>query len=116
MADKQSEWEDWKDMTPKWLMDKALNKYNILTNKEIWESSSAEQEKLIALEARIFELKRRIDGRERSVNEEYNNQPSKNEKKGKIKQCKNKPSWMFKEPTEENLNTNREWNGTTRHF
>ena len=94
MADKQSEWEDWKDMTPKWLMDKALNKYNILTTKEIWESSSAEQEKLIALEARFSKLKKIMAGKKCLVNEDDKNKCSK-EKQVKIKDFKEKPSWMF---------------------
>ena len=55
-------------MTTNFLMEKYSNKYNILNTKEILESPSTEEEKLIALEARFTELKMRMTGKKFSVN------------------------------------------------
>ena len=82
-------------MTTNFLMEKYSNKYNILNIKEILESPSTEEEKLIALEARFTELKNRVARNKRSENKDDNDKSSKKQKKGKIKERKDKTSWMF---------------------
>ena len=55
---KMEEWdENAIQLTPESLMQRAMDKYKLLKTKELWEAPSPEEEKLIALEAKITKVK-----------------------------------------------------------
>ena len=64
-------------MTALQLMEKAANKYKILKSKEIWETTSPEEEKLLALESRFVELKKKLSGNNRHMDDDEKQKPSK---------------------------------------
>ena len=43
--DIQTKWEDGQDLAPEKLMDRVSSKYKIMNTKEVWNASSAEQER-----------------------------------------------------------------------
>jgi len=63
VADIQTKWEDGEDLTPEKLMDRVSSKYKIMKTKEGWIAPSAEQMKLVALDSKISELKKRYENR-----------------------------------------------------
>ena len=98
------------------MMHKYPNKYKILKTKEIWEAPSTEKEKLIVLEARFFKPRERMASNKRSVNEDNNTHSTKKQNKGKRKERRENPYWMFQDPAEYKLNKSRECNGTKWKF
>lgn len=118
IADRQTEWEDGKEMTPTQLMEKAANKYKILKTKELWEAPSAEEEKLLALEARFAELKKKFANKRKKPGSSNNSSGSNGDPptQKKKKDRKEKPAWMFTRPTDADLRKPREWNGTMWHY
>ena len=103
-------------MTTNWMLYKYSNKYKILKIKVIWEAPQSLEEKPIALEANFYELRKRMASKKREVNEDANKKSTKKKNKGKIKERKEKPYWMFQGPEEQNLNETMEWNGSTCNF
>ena len=83
ISDIQTKWEEGEDITAERLMERAANKYKIMKTKEIWNAPSAEQEKLVALEAKITSLKQKYDAKKNKLNK----------KKGKKKGMK-RDGWM----------------------
>ena len=104
IADVQSQWEDnEKPLTEVQLMEKALKKYRLLKDRGVWEAPTAQDAKIIALEAKIHKLTN--GGRSKRKGD-------KDSKDGKKKkQKKEKPKWMFQRPKDEDLKKPREWNG-----
>ena len=94
------------------LMDLALQKYKVLKTKEMWEAPSEHEEKLMALEARMTELKKKF-----GIKDKGNKNQDKKDKKNKRKrEHKEKPAWMFVRPTDGNLKKPRKWNGVEWHW
>ena len=114
ISDRQTEWEDGKDMTSSQLMEKAANKYKILKTKELWEAPSPEEEKLLALEARFAELKKKFANKRKKGSDDEKSPAPKKRKGGKEK--KTKPAWMFAQPDDAELRKPREWNGTKWYY
>jgi len=116
VTDIQTKWEDGEDLTPEKLMARVSNKYKIMKTKEVWNAPSAEQKKLVALEAKISELKKRYknkrakldQNKKRESNKRDDNKvkggETKNPKKAKVQ----KPAWMFQRPKEADLRKPRE--------
>ena len=99
-ADKQNEWEQGKELTSQKLMDLALGQH-IKTN-EIWNAPSADQEKIMALEAKDSESNRSLKNREKQSTTKEENETGK--KAGTKKyQGKERPAWMTTEPPEAEL-------------
>jgi hypothetical protein len=69
ISGKQADYEEGKNMDAMELMILAENKYKILKTKEIWEAPSAEKTKLVALEARFAELKKKLADKRKKVKE-----------------------------------------------
>ena len=100
-------------LTAEQLMEMADQKYRTLKSKEIWEAPSPEEEKLIALEARFSELKKKLARQKKAApepNEEHKKNPGGPPKSRKER--KEKPAWMFVKPKPEDLHKSRKWNGT----
>ena len=90
----------------------ADTKYKTLVEKGIWEAPSAEEEKIIALQAKYESLKRQVQ-----VDKSSDGTAGKgSKKKGLKKKTPPKPDWMFKEPSKEKLTEPRMWNGKPWHW
>ena len=113
IADLQTKWEDNEDLTAKELMSKAETKFRILKSKDIWEAPSEQEEKLIALEATISDMKKKIkSSRSKEGRKKGKKDPDqKKTKQVKYDMTKKKLSWMFKRPKDADLKKSREWNG-----
>jgi len=124
VADIQTKWEDGEELTPEKLMDRFANKYKIMKTKEVWNAPSAEQKKLVALEAKISELKKRYENKRTKLDQNKKRESNKRDgnkvKDGETKHPKRtkvqKPAWMFQKPKEADLRKPREWNGSTWHY
>ena len=103
IAGKEEKYEEGEDIDAQKLMLLADTKYKTLVEKGTWDAPSAEEEKIIALQAKYEALKRKVD----SGNKEDKSKSSK--KSGK--QTPKKPDWMFKEPDPDKLREPRNWNG-----
>ena len=118
IADIQTKWEEGEDVTYQKLMERAANKYKIMKTKKVWEALSAEQEKLIALQAQLTSINKKYESKKEKLErlkKRKNDKKSdgeKSQKKGKTK----KPAWFFKRPKDADLHKPREWNGYTWHF
>ena len=111
ISDVQTRWEEGEELTSIQLMDKALQKYNILLSKEKWEAPSLHDEKLIALEARFSEMKRKW------TNGKQANKKGKDGKKSKkLRKERKKPEWVNQRPSDADLKKPREWNNVKWHW
>ena len=111
ISDVQTRWEEGEELTSLQLMDKALQKYNILLSKEKWEAPSLHDEKLIALEARFSEMKRKW------TNGKQANKKGKDGKKSKkLRKERKKPEWVNQRPSDADLKKPREWNNVKWHW
>jgi hypothetical protein len=115
IARKQEDYEEGvsSDLTATTLMEQADQKYRTLKDKEIWEAPSAEEEKLIALEARFAELKKKMSEKKSKTKKETGTKSDGGKKKKNLKQ---KPKWMFEEPKPEDLYKPKQWNGKTWYY
>ena len=57
MSDVQTRWEDDEALTPNQLMQKAAHN---LKSKDLWEAPSAQDEKIIALESVLTDMKKKL--------------------------------------------------------
>ena len=78
IAGKEEKYEEGEPMDPKKLMHLADTKFKTLMEKETWDAPSPEEEKIIALQAKLDNLKKRI---EQNKNGKQNEGPSKTKKK-----------------------------------
>ena len=112
IADLQNKWEENEDLTANELMLKAENKFRILQSKDKWQAPSQQEEKLIALEATISDMKKKIkSSRSKEGKKGKKGSNGKKVKKTKYDMTKKKPAWMFKRPKDADLDKPREWNG-----
>jgi len=124
VADIQTKWEDGEDLTLEKLMGRIFNKYKIMKTKEVQNAPSAEQNKLVALEAKISELKKRYENKKAKLDQNKKRDSNKRDgikvKDGETKSPKRikaqKPAWMFQKPKGADLRKPREWNGSTWHY
>lgn len=123
MSDCQTKWEDNEAITADELMLKAAKKYKTLKTKKLWEAPSAQDEKIIAMEATITDMKRKFKSNQGNDGNKGGNKGGRkggkegsSSKKGKYDPDKKKPSWMFKRPKDADLHKPREWNGAKWHF
>ena len=112
--DKKDRYEEGEEIGADKLMQLADNKYRLLKEREEWEAPSAEEEKIMALEAAVESL-----SKNRKKRKEYSGDDNGSSRKpmrqyGKSKdkrQNPKKPSWMVERPPEEELHNPRKWNG-----
>ena len=111
--EKMDRYEEGEEITADKLMQLADNKYRLLKERDEWDAPSAEEEKLLALQTEIEKLKKM---RKRKTEENSDNRKPKRNKSDKMNSSKgknnqDKPSWMFKKPSEEDIHKPRKWNG-----
>ena len=114
ISDKQAEYEEGRNFDPVELMVMAETKYKILKTKDIWEAPSDEETKLIALEARFAELKKKLaDKRNLTKEKKQEGGPKKKARKEKFAP---KPDFLRKPPADTEISKSKEWNGATWYW
>ena len=96
---KKEEYEDGSNMTPDQLMQLADNKFKNLLQEGLWDAPSLEEEKIVALEAKVKQLTKAA----KKKCPDYKNK--------KTDQKKKKPCRMFTKPNDKDLAKPRKWNG-----
>ena len=105
---KQDEFDEGGDITADKLMLLAANKYKTMVEDGVYNKPSAEEEKIIALQAQIKKL---------AKNNKKNDKKDKDVKtkgdgsKAKDKGRKKKPDWMLRPPTPNEVNKSKKVNG-----
>jgi len=94
----EDEYEDVDLVTPEALMTRAANKYKTLVLKEKWLAPSPQEEKVLALEAKV-----KFMYKKKGANQPAIKKGEANEKKPNQKKSKDKPAWMSKEPNDKNV-------------
>lgn len=93
IADLQNKWEENEDLTANELMLKAETKFRILQSKDKWQAPSQQEEKLIALEATISDMKKKIkSSRSKEGKKGKKGSNGKKVKKTKYDMTKKKPA------------------------
>ena len=104
-------------MNPKKPMLLADTKHKTSVEKGVWEAPSAEEEKIIAPQAKCESLKRQFNDNKNEKNkDDSSDQSGKKKKKFTNKKTPPKPSWMCEEPPLDKLNEPRMWNGKPWHW
>lgn len=106
--EKKDRYEEGEEMHADKLMQLADNKYRLLKERDEWDAPSAEEEKIMALQAAVDNLTRRKKKRPESETRERDTKKPANKK---WKQNPQKPSWMNQRPPEDELRKPRKWNG-----
>ena len=108
---KEEKYEEGEDMSPQQLMKVALNKYNIRKLRGQWNAPSAEEEKILALEAKINRLQRsRNQRRNNNDNEEKSDNKDGQKSSRKKKAKKPKPEWMTTPPNDSDTSIKKQGN------
>ena len=108
--EKMDRYEEGEEMNADRLMQLADNKFRLLKEREEWDAPSAEEEKLLALQTEVEKLKsmkRKFDNKDKKGSRKV---PKNNEKSSRNK-GQDKPSWIFRRPSDDNLHKPRRWNG-----
>jgi hypothetical protein len=97
---KEDDYDEGQNIRPENLMTLAANKYKILKEKNEWEAPSAEEEKIMALEAKITKM---VKGRQPT---------SKGKTNPKTNAASNKDmSWKYQEPPDNLKDKPKMWDG-----
>ena len=112
--DKKDRYEEGEEISADKLMQLADNKYRLLKEREEWDAPSAEEEKIMALQAAVENLTKNKRKRREYADEENGSSRSTKKQSGRAKGKKQnppKPSWIFRRPPEDELLKPRKWNG-----
>lgn len=99
---KLEKYEEGDPTTAESLMEQADNKFKLLKVHNKWNAPSQEEEKILALEARVKKLTQK-DGRNRSK--------GKDQKSKRDSKTSEQPSWFNKEPAAADLKKPKSWKG-----
>ena len=110
---KKDRYEEGEEMEPDKLMQLADNKYRLMKERNEWDAPSAEEEKIMALQAAVDKLtkdkkKRKASG-PKAIDKDRSNKKPRNKSRS---QNPPKPSWMNQRPAEEDLHKPQKWNGS----
>jgi hypothetical protein len=109
---KQEEHDEGGTQTEDSLMNLAKNKFTLLKDAGRCNMPSAEEEKILALQAELKQVSKKWN-KEKKGNESEETEPKKRDWKDKNKDTKKraeKPAWMSEKPKEENLRKSKSWN------
>ncbi len=119
IARKLERYEEGEDITSDELMRLGDNKFKLLTEGGLWNAPSVEEEKILALQAEIKNLKTKVSKnpfkKEKDKVFGKKDEKSKYKDKFKTKQME-KPSWFFKEPSEDEMRKPKTWNDKTWYY
>lgn len=111
MERKKDAYEEGDDVTPDELMTIAANKFKNLKIVGKWEAPDENEEKIIALEAQVADLKKR----HRKIRD--NQSGGQNKRKGGDKgKGKTKPEWLQKNQKPSDPKETKKWNKNTYHW
>jgi hypothetical protein len=97
---KEDQYDEGDDVEADFLMQQAANKYKTMVQQGTWAAPSAEEEKIIALETKIKNLQK--------GNKDKGKGKAQSKGKGKSKnQKKDKPNWMTREPSQQDMNKSK---------
>ena len=106
-------YEEGQDMTADQLMLWARNKYDLLLDKGTWNAPTEQEEKIIALQAQLKEMEKKLSTKKPQQNQKgkstSSNKPNDKKKSKRVE----KPDWFTKKPTDIHKTVqwnNREWN------
>ena len=111
--EKIERYEEGEDIHSDTLMQLADNKFRLMKERGTWDAPSAEEEKILALQAEVEKLKnrkRKSDRQSDSKTKKTTSSKKKPSKAGKKPQ-QEKPDWMHTRPAEKDLHKPRVWNG-----
>jgi hypothetical protein len=98
IKNKEDEYDDGAEITENQLMESALNKFKIRQAKHIWNAPMEEEEKIIALEAKIEKMQKANKGKTASSKTGENKHRNKRDKDEKSKGKYTKPEWKLIPP------------------
>jgi hypothetical protein len=119
---KQERYDEGGTLSVNELMNFADTKFKQLKDKEIWEAPSSEEEKLLALETKVTDLRKRLTkARDSKTIDPKARRPAGNKTPGPPshptkRQKLEKPKWMFDKPPEADLRKPKEWNGKPWYY
>jgi hypothetical protein len=93
-------------------MNLANNKFKTLKRKSLWEAPSAEEEKILALEAEVKKLKKaskRTPSEHKTSDKNPSKEKEKKTNKNKGKKIK-KPDWFSQKPKTSEMGKSKTWN------
>ena len=99
MTKKEEDYEDGTPITPQTLMELADNRFKVLKQKGVWNAPSPEEEKILALEAKIQKLERQAKTKKVDKDTFKKEKGKGNLKQKNKKQCQ-KPAWILKPPAD----------------
>lgn len=98
---KEEEYEDGTTpLTPNTLMALAKNRYEVLLEKGQWNAPSAEEEKILALEATLKRMQSQQQRANKSRSTDSNDKAAAGKGKGNKKKKKDPPAWVSIKPKE----------------
>jgi hypothetical protein len=109
---KKERYEEGEDVTSDALMEQANSKYKLMKENATWNAPSEQEEKILALMSEVKNLKKfkKKDSPHKKNDKPYSSRQ--NPKEGGRKAVE-KPSWFTKEPSPEDLDKPKTWNGKT---
>ena len=116
---KLEKYEEGKDYRAEELMKLADNKFKLLKERGTWNAPSEEEEKILALQVEINNLKKKATEKYSSRSSKEKSRPRRQEKQvveEKKEEVRNrwnepKPEWMHKKPKDEDLKKPKMWGG-----
>ena len=114
---KMENYEEGEDMVPDNLMQLADNKFRLMKEKGTWNAPSEEEEKILALQAEVEQLKkskhrkRQDKSTSRRPGKGHQKQDSKGKRRGDASNSNAKPAWMSNKPSAKDIKRPKEWKG-----
>lgn len=112
VARKQEEYEEGGTQTEDSLMSLAKNKYVLLKDAGRYNMPSAEEEKILALQAELKQVAKKWHKEKKGKSEEpvTKKKGTWKDKNKDTKKKAEKPNWMSEKPKEENISKSKSWN------
>jgi hypothetical protein len=113
VARKQEAYDEGGTMTEDALMSLAKNKFTLLKDAGRYNMPSAEEEKILALQAELKQVSKKWNKEKKGKSDETVTKKKGDwkEKNKDTKKKAEKPTWMSEKPKGENLRKSKSWNG-----
>ena len=116
---KIEKYEEGEDLNPETLMQLANNKYKVMKENDTWEAPSAEEEKIMALQAEVRRMQKSgKSSRKREAPRSEKSSSSPSARRGESRnitsinragEWKEKPDWMFVMPNKAEIAKPKKW-------
>jgi len=100
------------------LMSQAETKYKILVTTKRWQTPTATEEKLIAMQARLTSLQQKLDVKRSTSKKRKQEEGGEKEAKSKQKYKKKseRPEWFNQKPAPGTIHETKKWNNIDWHY